>query len=289
MEKLISVIGLTSSGKSDLGIKLALEFGGEIVSADSRQVYKGLDWCSGKVTSEEQMLVPHHMIDVATLGERFTLFDYQTQAYKKIEDIIERKKVPFLVGGTGLYTRTIVQGFSLVEEKPNEQLREKLNELSKEELIELCKEKNIELPEEITARRLVRLLEKEGKKEPNQPRYNVLQIGIKWGREEIYHRIKLRLEARMPNMIEEIKHLLETGVDKEFLRSLGLEAKFVVDYIDGKFETYSEFFEELFKEERHFAKLQHTWYNKEQETIWIDANDNLFEQAKEVVTKFLAQ
>ena len=275
MEKLISVVGLTSSGKSDLGIALALEFNGEIVSADSRQVYKGLDWCSGKVTKEEQEQVVHHLLDVALLGERFTLFDYQAAAYEKIDDIISRGKTPFLVGGTGLYTRSVVQGFNLVEEKPDKNEREMYEKLDKNELIMLCKKKGIDIPAEVTARRLVRILEKNGEENENSPRYKVLQIGIKWEREEIYNRIKIRLERRMPNMIEEIKNLLESGVDAEFLRSLGLEAKFVVDYIDGKFETYSEFFEELFKEERHFAKRQNTWYGKEQNVVWLDAKDNL--------------
>ncbi|MBR2391319.1 MAG: tRNA (adenosine(37)-N6)-dimethylallyltransferase MiaA [Clostridia bacterium] len=289
MEKLISVVGLTSSGKSDLGIALALEFNGEIVSADSRQVYKGLDWCSGKVTKEEQEQVVHHLLDVASLGERFTLFDYQAAAYEKIDDIISRGKIPFLVGGTGLYTRSVVQGFNLVEEKPDKNEREMYEKLDKNELIMLCKKKGIDIPAEVTARRLVRILEKNGEENENSPRYKVLQIGIKWEREEIYNRIKIRLERRMPNMIEEIKNLLESGVDAEFLRSLGLEAKYVVDYLDGKFENYTVFFEELFKEERHFAKRQNTWFNKEQDTVWLNANENLIPNAIKLVREFLAE
>ena len=101
MEKIISVIGLTSSGKSSLGIELARAFNGEIVSADSRQVYKGLDFCSGKVTSEELEMVKHHLIDICELGTQFTLFDFQKLAYKSIDDIVSRGKIPFMVGGTG--------------------------------------------------------------------------------------------------------------------------------------------------------------------------------------------
>ena len=160
MEKIVSVVGLTSSGKSDLAIELAKSFSGEIVSADSRQVYKGLDWCSGKVTKEEQEQVVHHLLDVASLGERFTLFDYQAAAYEKIDDIISRGKIPFLVGGTGLYTRSVVQGFNLVEEKPDKNEREMYEKLDKNELIMLCKKKGIDIPAEVTARRLVRILEK---------------------------------------------------------------------------------------------------------------------------------
>ena len=288
MEKLISIVGLTSSGKSGLGIELARLFNGEIVSADSRQVYKGLDWCSGKVNEEELAMAKHHLIDIANLGEQFTLFDFQREAYKAIDDIISRNKVPFMVGGTGLYSRSIVEGFDLTEDKPNIELREKLEKLSKDELLKMCEEKNIELPDEITSRRLIRALEKaESPKKENKPRYEVLQIGIDWSKEEIHERIRTRLEFRMPNMIEEIKQLLASGVSKDFLMSLGLEAKFIVRYLDGEFSSYEEFFELLFIEERHFAKRQRTWYRKEKNIVWLNGNDNIVEKAKELVEEFL--
>lgn len=288
MEKLISIVGLTSSGKSGLGIELARFFDGEIVSADSRQVYKGLDWCSGKVNEEELAMAKHHLIDIANLGEQFTLFDFQREAYKAIDDIISRKKVPFMVGGTGLYSRSVVEGFDLTEDKPNIELREKLEKLSKDELLKMCEEKNIELPDEITSRRLIRALEKaESPKKENKPRYEVLQIGIDWSKEEIHERIRTRLEFRMPNMIEEIKNLLASGVSKNFLMSLGLEAKFIVRYLDGEFSSYEEFFELLFIEERHFAKRQRTWYRKEKNIIWLNGNDDIVEKAKQIVKDFL--
>lgn len=288
MEKLISIVGLTSSGKSGLGIELARLFNGEIVSADSRQVYKGLDWCSGKVNKQELAMAKHHLIDIANLGEQFTLFDFQREAYKAIDDIISRNKVPFMVGGTGLYSRSIVEGFDLTEDKPNFELREKLEKLSKDELLKMCEEKNIELPDEITSRRLIRELEKaESPKKENKPRFEVLQIGIDWSKEEIHDRIKTRLEFRMPNMIEEIKNLLSNGVSKDFLMSLGLEAKFIVRYLDGEFSSYEEFFELLFTEERHFAKRQRTWYRKEKNIVWLNGNDNIVEKAKELVEEFL--
>ena len=288
MEKLIAIVGLTSSGKSGLGIELAQKFNGEIVSADSRQVYKGLDWCSGKVTKQEMAMVKHHLIDVCELGNQFTLFDFQQRAYDAIDDILSRNKVPFLVGGTGLYSRSVVEGYALSQDKPNQELRNKLEGLSKEELVQMCEEKNIELPEEITNRRLIRLLEREiGDKQENQPKYDVLQIGIMWSREDIYERIKIRLQDRMPHMIEEIKELLAKGVKKEFLISLGLEAKYIIKYLDGEFENYEEFFEELFKEERHFAKRQQTWYNKEKNIVWLDAKSHLPERAELLIKEFL--
>ncbi len=288
MEKLISIVGLTSSGKSGLGIELAKFFDGEIVSADSRQVYKGLDWCSGKVTHEEQMTIRHHLIDIANLGEQFTLFDFQHQAYSAIDDIISRCKVPFLVGGTGLYSRSVVEGYDLSCDKPNLELRSSLEKFSKEELIQICKNENIVFPEEITSRRLIRLIElKRNPKPNNKPRYEVLQIGIDWKKEQIHERIKTRLEFRMPNMIEEIKGLLVSGVDKDFLKSLGLEAKFIIRFLDGEFKDYNEFFDLLFTEERHFAKRQKTWYNKEKNIVWLNGDDDLLNNAKKLVEDFL--
>ena len=287
MEKLISIVGLTSSGKSSLAIDLAKKYNGEIVSADSRQVYKGLDWCSGKVTQEEMEQVKHHLIDIENLGTQFTLFDFQKKAYEAIDDIIARQKVPFMVGGTGLYSRSVVEGYVLSEKKPDNCIREKLSELSIDELLKICYEKGIDVSGEQTCRRLIRLIETENEKNKSNPRYDVLQIGIMWSREEIYERIKLRLQTRMPNMIAEIKILIESGYDKSFLLSLGLEAKYVIKYLDGEFKDYNEFFEELFKEERHFAKRQQTWYNKEKNLIWLDAKDNLFEKASQLIEEFL--
>ncbi len=288
MEKLIAIVGQTSSGKSSLGIDLAKFFDGEIVSADSRQVYKGLDWCSGKVTKEEMEQVKHHLIDIADLGNQFTLYDFQNRAYQAIDEIHEKGKVAFLVGGTGLYSRAVIEGYPLEPAKPNQELREKLEGLSLEELRHLCHEKGIKTEDETTCRRLIRLIEKEsGEMKENKPKYDVLQIGIKFDRAEIYERIRIRLEMRMPNMIEEIKNLLEKGVSPEFLNTLGLEAKYVQKYINGEFSSYEEFFEELFKEERHFAKRQQTWYNKEKNLVWLDAHDDLFEKAKNLVSDFL--
>lgn len=288
MEKIIAIVGQTSSGKSSLGISLAKFFDGEIVSADSRQVYTGLDWCSGKVTEQEMLEVKHHLIDVVDLGNQFTLFDFQQQAYAAIDDILSRNKVPFLVGGTGLYSRSIIEGYSLEKSSPNQKLRENLELLSLDDLKKMCENLNIEISGEVTKRRLIRMIETTGKiKKPNQPKYDVLQIGIKFDRSEIYERIRVRLEMRMPYMIEEVKTLLKNGVESDFLESLGLEAKYVQKYLNGEFASYENFFEELFKEERHFAKRQHTWYNKEKNIIWLDAHDDLFENAKIIIKKFL--
>ena len=289
MEKIVSVVGLTSSGKSDLAIELAKSFLGEIVSADSRQVYKGLDWCSGKVTKQEQAQAVHHLLDICPLGTQFTLFNFQTLAYQKIDDILKRKKLPILCGGTGLYTRSVVEGYDLKEQAGDPEFREKLEKLNFDELVKMCEERKIELPAEVTKRRVIRALEKATATEsPNRPRYEVLQLGIRWEREKIYERIRLRLERRMPYMIEEIKSLIEKGESIEFLKSLGLEAKLVCEYLLGEFDSYDAFFEELFKQERHFAKRQKTWFNKEKNIIWLDGETDYMAEAKRLVTEFLS-
>lgn len=294
MEKLITIIGLTSSGKSSLGINLAKKFNGEIVSADSRQVYRGLDYCSGKVSQSELSEVPHHLINIQNLGEQFSLFDFQKKAYSAIDDIISRNKIPFLVGGTGLYSRAVVEGYNLSEVSPSEEVRSELEKKSIDELKDICKIKGIDCSGEQTKRRLIRLLEKNlTTKALNSPKYKVLQIGIFFEREEIYKRIEIRLKARLKNMIEEIKSLLENGEDKEFLKSLGLEAKYVIKFLDGEFDSEEELFEDLFKEERHFAKRQQTWYNKEKNVVWLNASklksEQLFIEIAKLITEFLAQ
>lgn len=288
MKKIISIVGQTSSGKSSLAIELAREFNGEIISADSRQVYKGLDWCSGKISEEEKNMAKHHLIDEVELGNQFTLFDFQKLAYEKIDDVLSRNKLPILCGGTGLYSRAVVEGYNLSEIKPDENLRKELESKTKEELIEICRKKNIFIDDEITSRKLIRLIEKnETIAQKNNPKYDVLQIGILWSREEIYERIEKRLRLRMPHMIEEIKSLLSSGVSKEFLMSLGLEAKNIILYLDGFYKNYEEFFAELFKQERHFAKRQNTWYNKEKKIVWIDAKDDLLQNSKKLINEFL--
>lgn len=288
MEKLIVISGQTSSGKSDLAIELAKRFNGEIVSADSRQVYRGLDFCSGKVSKEEQAEAIHHLLSITEIGSNFTLFDYQRLAYEKIDEILKSKKVPILVGGTGLYVRAVTDGYNLTEISPNKEKREELNKLNVQELLDLCEKLGIETNGEVNSRRLIRLIEMNGKKQnQNTPKYECLKLAIRFDREKIYERIKVRLEKRMPNMIEEIKNLISSGVDKQSLKNLGLEAKCVTEFLDGEYDSYDAFFEELYKQERHYAKRQQTWLNKEANLIWLDGENNLLEEATKLVSDFL--
>lgn len=288
MEKIIAILGLTSSGKSDLAILLAKRFNGEIVSCDSRQVYKGLDYCSGKVSKAEQQIVPHHLLDVVSIGEYFSLYDYQRLAYAAIDDILSRGKVPILVGGTGLFARAVTEGYELVDIKPTSENRNALASLSVEELLEICREKNIDTFGELNPRRLIRLIETDGQvSRSSKPRYKCLKMAIAYDRDTIYKRIELRLKKRMPFMFKEIESLLLSGVKKEDLMSLGLEAKCVCEYFDGVYSGFDEFFEELFKQERHYAKRQSTWLNRESDLHWLEAGTDTYFEAVNMVKSFL--
>ncbi len=291
--KLISVVGLTSSGKSDLAVELAKAVNGEIVSSDSRQVYKGMDWCTGKVTKDEMQGVPHHLLDIVAPGEDYNLARFQQDAYKAIDDIIARGKTPILVGGTGLYVRSVVQGYNLSDAPINLAKRQQLQLLGKQELTDKLAELGVtNIDPQKSVRHLVRLYEKamggDAAEKQNNPKYQVLQLGIKWPREEIYSRIERRLDARLPHILEEIEGLLKSGVSTQFMEKIGLEAKYATWQIQGKFDSYQQFRGELLKEERHYAKRQDTWFKKDAETIWLHGGDpDLINQAIDITKKFL--
>lgn len=293
VNKIVSIVGLTSSGKSDLAISLAKHFNGEIVSADSRQIYIGMDYCTGKVSKAEQAEVKHHLIDIIPTNSSYSLARYQKDAYEAIDDIIARNKLPLLVGGTGLYVRSVVQGYNLSDASVSES-REELLALPREELLAKLKGYGIEnIDKQKTTRHLVRMLEKaangDTSEKPNNPKYNVFQIGIKFSREQIYARIEKRLDNRLPGILTEVEHLLKTGTTKEFLDRMGLEAKLASDYLLGKFSSYDQFRAELLKQERHFAKRQDTWFKKDTNTIWIDGSSDILPQAIKLIENFLSK
>ena len=201
MEKLVVIAGTNASGKSGLGIELALLYGGEIISADSRQVFKGLDLGSGKVTKEEMQGIPHHMIDVAKPNDFFSLKDFQTGAYEAIDDVINRGKIPFLVGGTGLYVNSVVDGYNLNGEKPDPKIRQEIYDLSIEEIKSRLKELNPSALERVdlnNKRRLERALERaltgNGDELESVKKYDTLVLGVTWDRKVLYERIRERLD-----------------------------------------------------------------------------------------------
>ena len=292
MRKLIVIVGTNASGKSGLGVELAREYGGEIVSADSRQVYAGMNLGSGKITPEEMRGVPHHLLDVRRPGEFFSMADFQALAYEAIDGILDRGRLPFLVGGTGLYVASVTEGYVLSEQKPDPVLRAELETRSTLELYEMLKARVPETDVDPKNRhRVMRMLEKlaagdEGPA-PRQPRYETLKLGVTWPREELKRRIDERLERRLKEgMTEEVRALLEEGVSEEFLVKLGLEYKYLTWYLTGRME-YEQMKEELGLAIKRFAKRQMTWFRKDPEIVWLDMAGDPAAQARPLIDAFL--
>ena len=292
--KLIAVMGTNASGKSGLGVELALRCGGEIVSADSRQVFRGLDLGSGKITQEEMRGVPHHLIDVCAPGDFFSMADFQRLAYAAIDDILSRGRLPFLVGGTGLYVDAVTDGYELSDRAPDLRLREHLETFDTPALYDMLKEK---LPDtEIDPKnrnRVMRALERlaaddyhPGKR---APRYDVLKLGITWDRETLKKRIDERLERRLrEGMIGEVQGLLQQGVRPEFLDKLGLEYRYITRYLQGEL-TYEQMIDELGRAIKRFAKRQMTWFRREEDLHWLDMTADPVAQAAGLIEDFLAE
>ena len=296
--KLVVILGTNASGKSGLGIELALKFGAEIVSADSRQVFKGLDLGSGKVTKEEMKGVPHFLLDVAAPGDFFSLMDYQKLAYEAIDDIVSRGKTPFLVGGTGLYVNAVVDGYNLTDAPVDEELRKKVEAMSLNELQDLITEKcsmggileNLDMSNK---RRLERAAEKLLMGKPlnleSVKRYDTLCLGVTWERQKLYKRIEERLDRRLEQgMIEEVENLMKQGVSDDFLYKLGLEYRYIMMYLRGRFDSKEAFREKLFMEIRHLAKEQMTWFRKRQDITWLDMEGDPINQAEGLISSFLS-
>ena len=293
-KKLIVIAGTTASGKSDLGVALARRFHGEIVSADSRQVYRGMNLGSGKITEAEMEGVPHHLLDVREPGEFFSMADFQALAYEAIDGILARGNVPFLVGGTGLYVSAVTEGYVLSEQKPDLALREKLETYDTPALFEMLKEQDPRT--EIDPRnrhRVMRALEKiaAGDKgpAPRQPRYRTLKIGVHYPRPILKARIDERLERRLKlGMVEEVRGLLDRGVSETFLVKLGLEYKYLTWYITGKM-GYEQMTEELGLAIKRFAKRQMIWFRRDPEIHWIDMEGNPEDEAAGLIRNFLEE
>lgn len=291
--KLVTIVGTTASGKSSLGIELAEHYSSEIISADSRQVYKHLDLGTGKVTAEEMARVRHHLIDILELGEPFSMADFQARAYEAIDHVTSRGMIPFMVGGTGLYTRSVVEGYSLVDAPPNEALRSELSSKSSEELVKILAGYGVtDISTEVSDRRMIRMIEKLSAGVPceseNNPRYDVLQLALTFERDELYRRISDRLDARIKEgMIEEVQNTLKLGATPEFLERLGLEYRYTYRYISGQYASYQDYRDELYKEICHFAKRQMTWFKKEKNIVWLDTTGDVFSEAKELIDKFI--
>lgn len=291
MQQLVVILGTNASGKSELGLRLAGHFGGEIVSADSRQVYRGLDLGSGKISTEQAQMVRHHLIDVADVSETFSLAQYQRAAYAAIEGITAAGKMPFLVGGSGLYISAVVEGYQLVDVPPNEVLRAELERLAPPQLLARLEQVDAEAASQIdrnNPRRLIRAIEVasagQGHAAARQrrPRYDCLQLGLTWPRPVLAERIEQRLRARLAQgMIEEVARLRASGVPDLRLEKLGLEYRFITRYLRGELGTLENLCLQLGTAIRQFAKEQVTWFKRDPRIVWLDTAGDCFQQARD--------
>lgn len=291
--KIIVVLGPTSSGKSDLAVKIACDFNGEIISADSRQVYKGLDIGSGKITKKEMCGVPHHLLDVVTARTIFSVADFQKHTERAIDDILRRGKVPIIAGGTGFYIQSIVDGFVLPEITHDKVLRKKLESLTLEKLQTKLQKMDPDRFAEIDQQNPVRLiraieiathLKKVPKLESN-PKYESLQIGLNWPIEILHKRIHGRLLTRMKaGMVSEVRKLHESGITWKRMEALGLEYRYVTRFLRGQLDR-EQMISELETKIKQFAKRQMTWFSRDKRIIWFKPTE--YSKIKKLTKDFI--
>ncbi|MFH1423990.1 MAG: tRNA (adenosine(37)-N6)-dimethylallyltransferase MiaA [Candidatus Nealsonbacteria bacterium] len=290
---LITVLGPTSSGKSAMAVSLAKKFNGEVVSADSRQVYRGMDLGSGKITQKEMKGVIHHLLDVASPQKRFDVVQYRKLAQKAIVKIIKKGETPILCGGTGFYIQAVVDGIVIPSVKPDWRLRANLEKSATEQLFEKLKKLDPERAKTIdknNRRRLVRALEivlKTKKTIPSLEKkpfpYPVLMLGIKKEKKELSSLIKKRLLMRLKRgMIAEVKKIHGEGISWKRLIEFGLEYRFIARYLQKKL-SYEQMLQLIQKETEHFAKRQMTWFKRDKRIYWVKNQ----REAEKLVKKFL--
>jgi len=295
--KLIVILGQTATGKSDFAVDIAREIKGEIISADSRQVYKGMDLGTGKITKKEMRGVPHFLLDINSPSKVFTVSDFKKMADKKIEEILNRKNIPIICGGTGFYIDTVINGNVYPEVPPNEKLRKKFGSYSTAALCELLSkldEDRLKTIDKNNKVRLIRAIEiayalgSVPKINNENNKFKILKIGLSVPDELLKERIMLRLISRIKKgMIKEIQNLHDNGTTWKRMGDLGLEYRYISQYLQKKL-TKEEMIEKLYTEIWHFAKRQKTWFKRDKETIWINPlkkSDKL--KALKEVKKFL--
>ena len=303
-QKMITILGPTASGKTSVAAALALRTGGEIISADSRQVYRRMDIGTGKDLADYtigDVHIPYHLIDIAEPGTKYNLFQYQQDFHTAYNDISSRGKLPILCGGTGLYIEAVLGGYSLSPVPQNQQLRESLESKSLDELTQMLVElkqkngSNMHNRTDVdTAQRAIRAIEIETYNlehptpERQMPPVDSLVIGINIDRELRREKITRRLKARLEEgMCDEIRSLIDGGVNPDDLIYYGLEYKFVTEYVVGK-TSYEDMFRQLEIAIHQFAKRQMTWFRGMERrgcTIhWIDAAQSMDEKVEAIMS-----
>ncbi len=295
---LVVVLGPTASGKTTLATKLASKIEGEIISADSRQVYRNMDLGTGKDLEDyivDGIQIPYHLIDIVDAGYKYNVYEYQTDFFKAFEDIKGRNKFPIMCGGTGMYIEAVLSHFKMVHVPSNPELRKSLEGKSLEELTQILSTfKTLHNKTDVdTIKRAVRGIEIETYYKDNPeievelPELNPLIIGVKIDRDLRRDKITKRLKSRLEEgMIDEVKSILDSGVNPDDLIYYGLEYKYLTLHAIGKI-SYQEMFEQLNIAIHQFAKRQMTWFRKMERSgfniHWMDATDSYEKRIGEVL------
>ena len=304
--KIIVILGQTSTGKSDFAVEVAKEIDGEIISADSRQVYRGMDLGTGKITKKEMRGVPHYLLDIASPSRVYTVNNFQKQANKIIKEIIKKGKVPIICGGTGFYIDSITNETIFPNVPPNKKLRETLEKKSAGQLFimleKLDKEraKNIDKNNKVRLVRAIEIAKALGSvpKLKNKDETfsagaenvssKVLKIGLTLPPEILKERITARLLSRIKKgMLKEVENLHRNGISWKRLHNLGLEYRYVSLYLQNKLKK-DEMIEKLNTDIWHFAKRQKTWFKRDPSIIWFDpTNKDQKEKVLKEIKEFL--
>lgn len=299
MERILVIVGPTASGKSGLAVGLAKMFGGEVVSADSRQVYKGLNIGTGKVTKKETAGIAHHLLDIASPKRTFSAGDFVKAAHKAIEDIQSRGKLPIVAGGTGFYIDALCGRIELPNVAPNPALRKKLAGKSAAQLFAMLMKKDLKRAramntpsERNNVVRLIRALEIASAPRVKNAlrldlRADTLWIGISPSMTVLDKKIRSRLLQRMQaGMVAEAKRLKKSGVSYKRMRELGLEYRSLADFLEEKI-TKEEMIETLYSEIRRYARKQTGYWNRNQDITWFDPKDS--RKIEMLVSQWLAK
>ncbi|MBE6138713.1 MAG: tRNA (adenosine(37)-N6)-dimethylallyltransferase MiaA [Firmicutes bacterium] len=292
MNRIIVIVGPTAVGKTKLSIELAKKYNGEVINADSTQIFKGLDIATAKVTEEEKQNIPHHLLDIREVTENYTVYDYQKDGRKCIETILENNKTPIIVGGTGLYLKALLYDYKFEEEVPiinsydnytNEELYNKL----------LTVDPNTEIHVN-NRKRVVRALNYyEQTKEPlstkektDKELYDAIYIGLTTDREKLYERINLRVDIMVENgLLDEAKKIFDSNIStKAILTPIGYKELF--PYFENK-ETLEFCLGRIKQNSRRYAKRQYTWFNNQMDVQWFNVDFNSFDNTIKEITDYI--
>lgn len=303
-EKVVVIVGPTAVGKTKAGVELAKRFHGEIISGDSMQIYKGLDIGTAKITKEEMENIPHHLIDIKEPTESFSVAEFQQLVKTLITKINAKGKLPFIVGGTGLYISAVLQNYNIPRVPSNESYRRELEKFAKtygpEALHEKLKTIDPVSYREIhprNVRRTIRALEvyHETKRpfsefqaaQKKEPSYDYVIIGLTMERKELYERINARVDEMIEKgLLEEVKRLYQLAGFKDSQAAQAIGYKEIIEHLEGKI-TLEEAIEKLKRNTRRYAKRQFTWFRNKTDAVWFDMTNANFEQKIHEIEKLI--